>query len=168
MSGTNFLLVELALAKTLLWSPASLPSTTPVPEPESAAYGAHSLSVGGREARFRVGKATPTKAGHFLTLWQRSEAGPIRPFDVSDGVELFIVQVRDGERHGQFVFPVETLLRRGVVATAGKGGKRAMRVYAPWVETSSAQAAKTQTWQCEHFLSLNAPDVRRVQELYRA
>lgn len=129
--------------------------SSPEPEPESAEYSALALSIGGRAARFRVAKTTPTKAGQFVTLWQRSEAGPIRPFDVSDGVELFLVSVQGGGRRGLFVFPLDELVRRSVVSKGMAGGKRAMRVYPPWVEPASKQAAATQKWQCVHFLELD-------------
>ena len=162
---------ELLLAKAMVFDPHGLPAGIPVPEPESAAYGAHMLTVKGRAVRFRVAGTTPTKSGQFVTLWQRSTAGPIRPFDLSDGVDLFVVGVRDGAQRGQFVFPVAALARRGVVSRGGAGGKRAMRVYAPWVAVTSAQAARTQAWQREFFLPLdgNLPlDAARVYELYAA
>ena len=81
--------------------------STPIPEPEGAEYSAHSLTVDGRSAVYRRAKTTPTKLGQFVTLWRRSDAGPIRPFDVSDGVELFIVKVYNEEQLGHFIFPVE-------------------------------------------------------------
>ncbi|NMM88207.1 hypothetical protein B2J88_28285 [Rhodococcus sp. SRB_17] len=125
--------------------------STPVPEPESAEYGAHTLTVDGSSAVFRIAKTTPTKLGQFVTLWRRSDAGPIRPFDTSDGVEIFIVRVSDGKQFGHFIFPVDVLVKRGVVSTDFTGGKRAIRVYPPWVTTTSAQASRTQKWQVEHF-----------------
>ena len=100
---------------------------------------------------YRRAKTTPTKLGQFVTLWQRSDAGPIRPFDVSDGVELFVVEVYNEEQLGHFIFPVDALVRRGVVSTDFAGGKRAIRVYPPWVTPTSTQALKTQSWQLEFF-----------------
>jgi len=169
MNGTNTWPSDVATAKALVLDPAGLSCTDPVPEPESAEYAALAFTVGGRPVRFRVAKTTPAKAGQFVTLWQRSGEGPIRPFDTNDGVELFIVHVTDGTRCGQFVFPADVLARRGVLSVAGLCGKRAMRVYAPWVETTSAQAAKTQAWQLECFLALDTnPDVDRIRALYGA
>ncbi|MEO6531677.1 MAG: MepB family protein [Specibacter sp.] len=150
-----------------VWDPAGLRCADVLPEPESAEYCAHRLTLGGRQAVFRVAKTTPTKVGQFVTLWQRSVEGPIRPFDMHDGVELFVVQVALGAGLGQFVFPVEALARHGVVSVDAKGGKRAMRVYAPDVLTTSAQARRTQKWQCGYFLPHHAA-VARVKELYSA
>lgn len=140
-----------------IWAAAGIAWADVAPEPESARYGAHTLSLAGRRAIFRIAKTTPTKAGAFVTLWRRSAEGPIRPFDTDDGVALFVVQAGSGAGLGMFVFPLEILAHRGVVSDGWRGGKRAMRVYAPDVETTSARARRTQAWQCEHFLPFDAP-----------
>lgn len=134
-----------------LWQTAGLAWVDAVPEPESSDYCAHTLTLGGRPAVFRVAKTTPTKVGQFVTLWQRSAQGPIRPFDMDDGVALFAIQAGSGAGLGMFMIPAHTLARHGVVSIDGKGGKRAMRVYPPDVETISAQARRTQKWQCEFW-----------------
>ncbi|MDV6275834.1 MepB family protein [Rhodococcus erythropolis] len=125
--------------------------STPIPEPEGAEYGAHTLTVNGLMTVYRTAKTTPTKLGQFVTLWRRSDAGPIRPFDTSDGVFLFVVKVHDEEHLGHFVFPVETLVEHDIVSTNFSGGKRAIRVYPPWVAPTSVQAVRTQRWQMRHF-----------------
>lgn len=155
----------LAEMRSLVWEPAGLLAADAMPEPESAQYYAHTLTLAGRSAVFRVAKTTPTKVGQFVTLWQRSAAGPIRPFDKYDGVELFIIQADLGAGLGAFVFPAAVLVRHGVISVDGKGGKRAIRVYPPDVETTSTQARRTQKWQCEYFLPFDA-DATRVKELY--
>ena len=132
--------------------------STPIPESEGADYCAHTLILDGRSAVYRRAKTTPTKLGQFVTLWRRSEAGPIRPFDVCDGVELFIVEVYDGEQLGHFIFPVDALMKNGVVSTDFTGGKRAIRLYPPWVTPTSAQAITSQRWQLEFFAPLTATD----------
>lgn len=133
------------------WHTAGLAWANVVPEPESADYCAHTLTLGERPAAFRVAKTTPTKLGQFVTLWQRSAQGPIRPYDMDDGVTLFAIQAGVGAGRGMFMFPASTLAHHGVVSIGGKGGKRAMRVYPPDVETTSAQARRTQKWQCEFW-----------------
>lgn len=149
------------------WNKAALPWADAVPEPESADYCAHTVTLGGRRAVFRVAKTTPTKVGQFVTLWQRSLEGPIRPFDMHDGVELFVVQAGVGAGLGQFVFPLAVLARHGVVSVEGRGGKRAIRVYAPDVATTSAQAQRTQKWQGGYFLP-HCAGAERARELYSA
>lgn len=148
-----------------MWERAGIAVSAVVPEPGGAEYLAHTLVLDGRPAAFRVAKTTPTKAGQFVTLWQRSAEGPIRPFDTSDGVAQFVVQAGLGAGLGQFVFPLHVLARHGVVSVDGVGGKRAMRVYPPDVATTSAQARRTQKWQCEWFLPFDAP-AARLLELY--
>ena len=139
-----------------LWERWGVTWADVAPEQESAEYCAHTLTLGGRAAIFRRAKTTPTKVGQFVTLWQRSAAGPIRPFDTHDGVALFVVEAGVGAGLGQFVFPLSVLAHRGVISVSGVGGKRAMRVYTPDVQTTSAQARRTQKWQCEYFLSAGA------------
>lgn len=150
-----------------MWQAAVLEYAQIQPEPESSDYAAHTLLLEGRPTVFRQAKTTPTKVGQFVTLWQRSAEGPIRPFDTYDGVELFVIQAGSGAGLGQFVFPLAILARHGVVSLDGKGGKRAMRVYTPDVQVSSAQALRTQTWQCEYFVAHDSP-AERIRELISA
>lgn len=159
----------LELARHLVYAPHGLVITNVVSEQESADYAGHSLRVDGLACRFRVAKTTPTKNGQFVTLWRRSKEGPIRPFGDGDDLDLVIVSVGSDEHSGQFVFPRRALVAHGILSRPGREGKRAFRVYPPWVATESAQAARTQRWQAEHFLEL-APgrlsDGARVRELY--
>ncbi|MFG1785004.1 MepB family protein [Rhodococcus oryzae] len=162
---------DLLAAKTLVFDPCGIACSAPVPEPESAAYGAHEFTADGRPIRFRVAKTTPNKVGQFVTLWKRSAQGPIAPFDIVDPVELVIVSTRDGDRLGQFVFPRRALAERGVLSRDGVGGKRAIRVYPPWAAPTSRQARGTQAWQLDHFLPIadaGALDTARALALYRA
>ncbi|MCX4524226.1 MULTISPECIES: MepB family protein [unclassified Streptomyces] len=160
---------DLRAARELVYVPCGFACSEPVPEAESAEYAAHTFTLDGRSVRFRAARTTPTKAGQFVTVWQRSPGGPIRPFDAADPVDLFVVSCRDRGRFGQFVFSVDAFRRHGVVSVDGAGGKRALRVYPPWVTTTSRQAARTQAWQLEHFLDLSVPaavDLGRARELY--
>ncbi|WP_267242704.1 MepB family protein [Streptomyces sp. PR69] len=161
---------DLLAAKALVYDPSGFACSLPVPEPESAEYAACAFTLDGRSVRFRVAKTTPTKAGQFVTVWQRSEEGPIRPFDAVDGVDLFVISSRDDGGFGQFVFPREVLCQRNIVSRDGTGGKRGFRVYPPWVATASRQARSTQAWQVDYFFSLGqdgAADLTRAHDLYR-
>ncbi|GGW96030.1 mep operon protein MepB [Streptomyces malachitofuscus] len=161
---------DLAAAKALVWDPSGFACSQPVPEPESAEYAAYAFTLDGRSVRFRAAKTTPTKVGQFVTFWQRSDEGPIRPFHADDGVDLLIVSSRDDNGFGHFVFPLEVLCRRAIVSRNGSGGKRGFRVYPPWVTTTSRQARSTQQWQVQYFLSLDPhgpADRTRARTLYR-
>ncbi|MFB8179299.1 MepB family protein [Streptomyces sp. NPDC055966] len=160
---------DLLAAKTLVYDPSGFACSRPIPEPESAEYAAHGFTIDGLSVRFRVAKTTPTKVGQFVTVWQRSAEGPIRPFDAEDGVDLFVVSSRDSGCFGQFVFPREVLCERGIVSRNGSGGKRGFRVYPPWVTTTNRQARSTQAWQVNYFLYLGedrAVEVERGKALY--
>ncbi|MEU2158157.1 MepB family protein [Streptomyces sp. NPDC019396] len=160
---------DLLAAKTSVYDPSGFACSQPVPEPESAEYAACGFTLDGLSTRFRVARTTPTKVGQFVTVWQRSTEGPIRPFDAGDGVDLFVISSRDSGHFGQFVFPREVLCARGIVSRDGIGGKRGFRVYPPWVTTTSRQASSTQAWQVSHFLFLGEGgpvDMARAQALY--
>ncbi|WP_328671770.1 MepB family protein [Streptomyces sp. NBC_00322] len=145
---------DLLAARELAYDPSGFTCSRPVPEEESAEYGACEFTLDGFSVRFRVAKTTPTKVGQFVTVWKRSASGPIQPFDAEDAVDLFVISTRDGRRFGQFVFPRDVLCERGIVSKNGSSGKRAFRVYPPWVTTSNRQARKSQIWQLNHFLQL--------------
>ncbi|MFJ6752872.1 MepB family protein [Streptomyces sp. NPDC091266] len=162
---------DLLRAKALVYDPCGFTCSQPAPEAESADYGACAFTLDGLSVRFRVAKTTPTKVGQFVTVWKRSAGGPIQPFDAEDPVHLFVVSTREGERFGQFVFPRDVLRERDIVPTDGSGGKRAFRVYPPWVTTTNRQARSTQDWQVKHFLQLpvGGPlDVPRAHALYHS
>ncbi|WP_124723321.1 MULTISPECIES: MepB family protein [unclassified Streptomyces] len=180
---------DLLAAKALVYDPSGLVCSRPVPEAESAEYGAHGFTVDGSAVRFRVARTTPTKVGQFVTVWKRSaDGGPIRPYDSGDPVDLFVISTRDtgdtgdagdaGDTDGisgaggfgQFVFPRAVLRERDIVSTAGVGGKRGFRVYPPWVTTTNRQAGRTQKWQVEYFLPVpdgEPADPDRCRALYR-
>ncbi|MFD9844520.1 MepB family protein [Streptomyces parvus] len=160
---------DLLAAKALVYDPCGFTCSQPVPEAESAAYAAHAFTLDGLSVRFRAAKTTPTKVGQFVTVWKRSPGGPIQPFDATDPVDLFVISTRDQHNLGQFVIPMDALRRHGVTSADGSGGKRAFRVYPPWVTTTNRQAGMAQAWQLDYFLPLpqdGSIDSARAQELY--
>ncbi|CAM3539679.1 hypothetical protein FSS13T_04800 [Flavobacterium saliperosum S13] len=161
-------LIEL---KELLFDKCGFVLRNSFPEKESVDYNAHQFQLNNWNVVFRTAKITPTKIGQFVTLWKRIGSGPIQPFDFSDAVDLFVVNVETDNGLGQFVFPKEVLLKQGVLTSELKVGKRAIRVYPPWDVTLSKQAQKTQRWQLQYFLNLpcdGSVDVSRAQSLYGA
>lgn len=168
-SATSRLPADLVAAKALVFDPAGFVCSQPLPEPESAEYAAHTFTLDDRPTRFRTAKTTPTKAGQFVTVWQRSPSGPIRPFDTEDPVDLFVISTRADQHFGHFVFPRDALAERDVVSRNGSGGKRGFRVYPPWVTTPNRQARSTQIWQAEYFLEIaegGPADSSRARALY--
>lgn len=124
----------------------------PVPEPEGSRYAAHRLRIGPLTLAYRSALLTPKKAGAFVTLWCRSEAGPIRPLDATDAVDGALVEFSDAGGSGLFVFSFAALQRHGIASHAGREGKRGFRLYAPWTEVTSKQAGSSKTWQGLYFL----------------
>ncbi len=138
-------------------------------ENESLEYGACKFKLNNLFILFRVAKITPTKTGQFVTLWKRSETGPIAPYDNSDEIDVFVVCARQGENFGQFVFPKSILYEKDIVSKEGKGGKRAIRVYPPWDTADNPQARRTQAWQLKYFLEIpfgKDIDCELVKRLY--
>lgn len=151
----------LPAARAFLWS-AGQRCSRPVAEPESSQYCAYSFTVDGAAVRFRSAKTTPTKPGQFVTVWQRSAAGPIRPFDLADAVDHFVIGVRDEtrtsdqEHHGYFVFPAVVLAEHHIVSRNGVGGKRGFRLYPPWANAANPQSRRSQSWQLVHYRAMPA------------
>lgn len=145
---------DLLEAKKLAYEPIGLTLQYLIQEPESKDYGAYTFEMNSKRIKFRVGKITPTKIGHFVTLWKRSVDGATIPYDLNDPVDLFVLSTRKGGRFGQFVFPKTVLCEKGMVSKQEKGGKRAMRIYPPWDSTNSRQAKHTQAWQLLYFFEI--------------
>jgi hypothetical protein len=161
---------DLLAAHSLAYLPCGFGIGAVQLDAESADYGACTLVLNGLRVCFRVAKTTPTKTGQFVTLWKRAHQGPIQPFDRSDPVDAFVVSTRSDSQFGQFVFPRAVLAAKGVLATHGHGGKRAIRVYPPWAAAASRQAQATQIWQAAWFVDLSAEpavDLGRVKSLFR-
>ncbi|CAI1042067.1 MepB family protein [Serratia ficaria] len=134
--------------------PAGICMSEPQREAESCEYGACQLEVEGKRALFRVANTTPTKLGQFVTIWKRPQVqDEIMPIDFDDGIEFVLVSVFDHTHRGIFIFNRHVLAKKGVMSVKGKEGKRAIRVYAPWVKPIVKQAITTQKWQLQHFVS---------------
>lgn len=159
---------DLLIAQKKAYEPNALFLQDLHPEKESLEYGACFFILNTHRIQFRTSKITPTKTGQFVTLWKRIGTGPIIPYDMEDPVDYFIVSVRDRQRLGQFIFPKEILRQKGYVSQNRIGGKRAMRVYPPWVITDSTQAQKTQAWQQVYFVEIEPNiDSIRLKSIYR-
>jgi hypothetical protein len=159
---------QVIAAQSSLYKACGFNFTAPVAELESQEYAARHYTVENKRIRFRIAKKTPTKTGQFVTMWRRMSDGKIGPYDQADEVDLFVINVVHEGRIGQFILPKPVLVARGIFSQNGKGGKRAMRVYAPWDAAENAQARKTKEWQVEYFIDITpggVVDVTRVRGL---
>ena len=147
----NSILID---AKNLLYDLCGFELSNIEIEKESAEYAAHRFEINNLKILFRQAKITPTKVGQFVTLWKRAkEKDPIKPFEFTDNIDLFVITVKTEKRFGQFVFPKSVLIEKGIVSDK-KEGKRAIRVYPPWNKTENKQSQKTQKWQLSYFLEI--------------
>lgn len=156
---------DLQIADNLIFKKLNLPFENVVLENESQEYAAASFRLNNHRILFRASKITPTKTGQFVTLWKRINGGPIQPFDLNDSVDFVMISVRSGKNYGQFIFPKKILGERKIFSKNNIGGKRAIRVYAPWDEANSKQAANTKTWQSQFFIDMS--DHHHMQAIHR-
>lgn len=137
-------------------------------EVESKEYNACRYTFNGLKIISRSAKITPKKLGQFVTFWKRSGNGPIEPFEESDDFDFFVVNIRFEEKFGQFVFPKAVLIKKGIISTDKKEGKRAFRVYPSWDVVESKQAMQSQKWQLEFFREIDDnADLEQVLKLYQ-
>lgn len=135
--------------KTLL----SFPRENLLFEKESEDYGAAQFTLNNHRILFRIAKITPKKIGQFVTLWKRINNGPIQPFDAADPFDFIMIEIKSDDKKGHFIFPKNILIEKNIFSQDNQGGKRAMRVYAPWDKTDNKQAQKTQAWQIKYFFA---------------
>ncbi len=153
--------------KTEVYDKCSLEIQNFITEPESKEYDACRFELNGRSIISRSAKVTPKKIGQFVTFWKRNEGGPIEPFSETDRIDFYAVNVRSENQFGQFVFPKSILIKKGIISTEKKEGKRAFRVYPKWDTTTNKQSERTQKWQLNYFYEINkSVDCNKIIELY--
>ena len=109
---------------------------------------------------------TPKKVGQFVTFWKRNQNGIIEPFNETDDITYFVISVNNESNFGQFIFPQHVLIKRGIISTSKKEGKRGFRVYPPWDEAKNNQAIRAQKWQLDYFITINeSVDLERAKWL---
>ena len=154
--------------KNTIYTPCQLKVSKLIIEEESKEYEACNYELNSLKVIYRTAKITPKKIGQFVTFWKRKENGPIEPFHEEDPINFYVINVRKENHFGQFVIPKSVLIRRGIISTFSKEGKRGFRVYPPWDRAESKQAIKTQKWQVDFFLKISdSTDLERARELYK-
>jgi len=137
-------------------------------ETESKAYDACRFELNGKKITSRNSKITPKKVGQFVTFWKRNDNGIITPMEETEQIDFYVVNVRTEKEFGQFVFPKSVLIKKGILSTVNKEGKRAFRVYPNWDIAKNKQAEQTQKWQLNYFYEVNhSIDFKKVAELYK-
>ena len=137
-------------------------------EPESKEYDACQFELNGLNIVSRNAKITPKKVGQFVTFWKRNGNRTIEPLSETDQIDFYTVNVRTNNEFGQFVFPKSVLIKKGIISTDKKEGKRAFRVYPIWDIAKNKQAECTLKWQLNYFYEINnSTDFNKVKELYK-
>ncbi len=153
--------------KTEVYDKCSLEISDFKIESESKEYYACRFRLNGLNILSRNAKITPKKVGQFVTFWKRNGNGPIEPFSKKDHIDFYIVNVRVENEFGQFVFPKSLLIKKGIISTENKEGKRGFRVYPKWDIAKNKQAEQTQKWQLNYFYEINSStDLKEVVKLY--
>ncbi|MCC3663167.1 MepB family protein [Staphylococcus haemolyticus] len=104
-----------------------------------------------RTFKSRLAQKTPNKKGYFFAMWKKDENHTNIPFTEDDLENQLIVNIVDDNRRGQFIFPKDILIKKGILKSDDSKGKMALRVYPPWETELNKTAAKTQAWQCAYF-----------------
>ncbi len=134
-----------------------IPISDYMEETEGSAYSACQFKLNDCHVIYRQAKLTPKKKGQFVTFWKRLNTGPIAPFHEQDAFDYYVIGVKTGEGEGVFVFSKACLLKHGTISTVQKEGKRGFRVYLPFEIALNRQAAKSQSWQRQHFFHFDKP-----------
>jgi hypothetical protein len=120
-------------------------------------YNACEFTLNNKKYCFRTGKITPTKIGHFVSLWKYID-DVNSPYSANDNFDYYIFDVRENNKFGQFIFPKNILVKNKILTDNKNIGKLGFRLYAPWCDTENNTAKKTQKWQVEYFFdSENLP-----------
>ena len=134
-------------------SEANLTATDFTLEKESQEYDACRFKIKEQQFHFRKAKVTPKKEGLFVTFWKRIPSGIIAPFDEHDDFNFLIISVETEMDSGWFLFPKDILLKRNIISTPLKEGKRGFRMYPTSSAPKSKQGVASQNWQIQYFAS---------------
>lgn len=130
-------------------------------------YEAFNFEFSGVDFKSRLAKKTPKKAGYFVAFWRKNETNKNRPFNFEESKDKLIINILDGSKKGQFVFPKELLFKKGIISSEKHKGKMAIRVYPIWEKDLNKTAISTQKWQIPYFLDFtNGFEKEKIKELY--
>lgn len=130
-------------------------------------YEAFNFEFNGVEFKSRLAKKTPKKVGYFVAFWRKNENGKNRAFNFDESKDKLIINILDKSKKGQFVFPKDLLVKKGIISSEKYKGKMAIRVYPSWEQNLNKTAVNTQKWQIPYFLDFSKGfDNKKIKELY--
>lgn len=146
---------DLELIDELVFKPLDFRVKDVKSDSESQKYDAQNFELNELKVIFRKAKITPTKTGQFVSIWKRNKLGITVPFDERDELDFMIIAAKTSINFGVFIFSKKVLLQHHILSDQSRDGKRGIRIYPSWDETTSRQAQKTQLWQSQYFLDLS-------------
>ena len=130
-------------------------------------YEAFNFEFNGIKFKSRLAKKTPKKEGYFVACWRKNETNKNRPFNCKDSKDKLIINILDRSKKGQFIFPKELLVEKGIISSEKHKGKMAIRVYPSWEKNLNKTALNTQKWQIPYFLDFTKGfNKKKIKELY--
>ena len=164
----KMMIKELKKIEKLLFGTTLSQISNLIEDEESNEYFGYNFQADNKNFKFRKSKITPKKVGQFVTLWKRNSKKETEPFSESDNFDFCIVLTEESQNFGFFLFPKNELIKRQILSTKLKEGKRGFRVYPKWTKTENKQAEKTQIWQTNYFLDFtneNSETIKRLSEI---
>lgn len=152
------MLNELKKIENLFLEEINLKISNLIEDKESQEYFGYNFQAEKLNFKFRKAKITPKKIGQFVTLWKRNSQNITEPFNETDEFDFYIIITEEIEKFGFFLFPKNELIKRSIISTRFKEGKRGFRVYPIWTKTENKQAEKSQSWQTEFFIDFTKND----------
>src|SRR5699024_2158153 len=154
----------------MIYEPNGLIIKSVQEEKQNSKYGAGTFQLSSRTVRFRVANITPTKVCQFVAFWEKDINNKNQSYLYEESPDLFVITTFKNENEfGQFIFPKEVLLKKGILRSDLTKGKMAIRVYPSWDSTTNKQAIQTQKWQLPYFVdmrNLNKLPSEKIVELY--
>ncbi|MGO2083977.1 MepB family protein [Vagococcus sp.] len=136
-------------------------------ETQNQEYEGATFNLSNFTYRSRLAKKTSTKKGYFVVFWEKDSHQKNHPYLFDDSPDKLIITIIDGKNKGQFIFPKQRLLEKGILKTENSKGKMGIRVYPTWEKELNKTANKTQDWQKDYFIDLSAKfDYSFLKKLY--
>lgn len=157
---------ELKKIQKLLFGTTLSQISNLIEDEEAKEYFGYNFQTEKLNFKYRKAKITPKKVGQFVTLWKRNSQKETEPFNESDNFDFYIIVTEENENYGFFLFPKNELIKRQILTTNSKEGKRGFRVYPNWTKTENKQAEKTQNWQTRYFLDFTNENNENQKRLY--
>lgn len=159
------MITELKKIENLVFKEVNLKISNVIEDKECQEYFGYNFQTEKLNFKFRKAKITPKKIGQFVTLWKRNSQNITEPFNETDAFDFYIIVTEEIEKFGFFLFPKNELIKRNIISTKLKEGKRGFRVYPSWTKTENKQAEKTQSWQTEFFIDFTKNDNQISEKL---